>query len=61
MPPARDGAADVRLVSKVLVDDVVLAAHQNTTGAIAATRHGYQVICLVLQGLTVLAHYMVEA
>ena len=61
MSPARDGAADVRLVSKVFVDDVVLAAHQNTTGAVTAPRHRDQEIGLVLQGLAVLAHNMVEA
>ena len=61
MSPARDGAADVRLVSKVFVDDVVLAAHQNPTGAVVASWHRDQEVGLVLQGLAVLAHNMVEA
>ena len=60
MSPSRDGATDVRLVSKVLVDDVVLAAHEHSTGAVTSAWHRDEMVCLVLKGLTVLAHHMVE-
>lgn len=35
--PPRDGTAEVRLVSKVLVCEVVLTAHEDPTGSIATS------------------------
>ena len=38
-PATRDWAANVCLVTKVLVDDVVLTANQHTTGSITTSRN----------------------
>lgn len=37
-PASWDGTADVRLVSKILISDVVFRADQNTAGPVRTTR-----------------------
>lgn len=38
-PASRDGTADVGLVSKILVRDVIFGADENTAGSIRASRN----------------------
>lgn len=46
VPAPRNRAPDVRLVSKVLVGEVVLRADQNATGTFRTTGHYEHEVCL---------------
>ena len=60
MPPPRDGTLDIRLVAKVLVDNVVLAANQDPTGPVVAPGDGNQEVGGVFQWLTVFPNNVVQ-
>lgn len=61
MLPSRYGAAKIRLVTKVLIDEVIFTADEYTTGAIIPPRDADKHVGRILKGLTVLTDDMVEA
>ena len=60
MLPPRDGTAEVSLVTKVLVDEVILTADEDTTRTIATSRDGYKKVSCVFKRLTVLSDDVVK-
>ncbi len=59
--PARDGAAEISLVTKVLVDEVIFTANEYTARTIVAPGNTDEHIGSVFKRLTVLTNNMVEA
>ena len=56
----RNGAAEVRLITKVFVDEVILATDEHSTRSVIAARNSDQKISCIFEWFTVLSHDVIE-